>query len=442
MKNKPLHNLVDEGGIIAPARTKRDSDNRMIAARPQPRKKSQVETKNQLGAQYDGLPGSCDRPTGPDDSWRRIAAARAPAFDQSVPAYLLDEKYWFLDWNPAFDELVACPLGLKRLRNHAEDFIRELVNVEAVYQRSKKIFDPKNVPLIDVEPLVFHTEKYGDVEFEKIAVQISDTHAQLASWCVYLNITRAHRLEEMWDDLRASLESHLNWSRYALSYDKLLLNFDDYCDLVDLVVGKVSNCKRCLDLGAGTGNGTIKLLEADQDRNVWPIESNQAMIQQLISKLEKAEVEAGCDYFGRLHVLKENLLRLDDVKDILSPGSYDGAILINVLYAVEDPEKCLRQIFRLLQAGGRLVLSTSHRNTDVDKLFMRMQDVLERKNLFSQLSPNFHDARERHKKMEALIHRDTQQDIRGYLEGAGFRIVDWREKEYTDAVVVVEALKP
>src|SRR3954452_11455397 len=74
------------------------------------------------------LPGSHERPTGPDESWRRIAAARAPAFDQAAPAYLLDEKYWFLDWTPAFDELVAQPLGLKRLRSHAEDFVVRLVN--------------------------------------------------------------------------------------------------------------------------------------------------------------------------------------------------------------------------------------------------------------------------------------------------------------------------
>ena len=72
--------------------------------------------------------------------WRRIAVARDPAFDSAVPAYLLDEHYWFLDWNTSFDELVAGPLGLKRIYSHAEEFIRALENLDEVYERSKRVF--------------------------------------------------------------------------------------------------------------------------------------------------------------------------------------------------------------------------------------------------------------------------------------------------------------
>ena len=38
-------------------------------------------------------------------------------------------------------------------------------------------------------------------------------------------------------------------------------------------------------------------------------------------------------------------------------------------------------------------------------------------------------------------HRDTEHDIRGYVEGAGFRIQSW-EPAYVNAVVVVEGVKP
>ena len=46
------------------------------------------------------------------------------------------------------------------------------------------------------------------------------------------------------------------------------------------------------------------------------------------------------------------------------------------------------------------------------------------------------------KKWHHLIHRDTKEDIRRYVEEAGLEIHDWRDSEYADAVVVVTAVKP
>ena len=43
--------------------------------------------------------------------------------------------------------------------------------------------------------------------------------------------------------------------------------------------------------------------------------------------------------------------------------------------------------------------------------------------------------------MISKIHRDTKADIRSYIETAGFRITDWQDPVYADAVVVVEAEK-
>jgi SAM-dependent methyltransferase len=259
---------------------------------------------------------------------------------------------------------------------------------------------------------------------------------------VYLNVTGADRVADLWRDLQVRLTRDLNWSRYSISYDLLLRDFDDNAAQLDLMVGKLGGARRVLDLGAGTGTGTLRLLRAPDRKEVWAVESNHAMVQQLVAKIERSEAEAGQDYFGRLHVLKEDIRRLDDVRDLLTPGSYDAALLVNVLYALDDPVKCLRDVFALLRPGGRVVLSTSHRDTDVDKLFARIREVLERKGLFQQLRPNFEDARRRHDAMTADIHRSTKGEVRAFVEEAGFRIVDWRENEYVDAVVVVDAVKP
>ena len=124
------------------------------------------------------------------------------------------------------------------------------------------------------------------------------------------------------------------------------------------------------------------------------------------------------------------------------PGAYfDAAVMINVLYAVDDRLKCLRQVHRLLKPGGCIVLSTSHSETDLDRLFSKIQDVLKSKGKWEKLKDDFRHARSSHDEMDALIHRDTKEDIRSYVEKAGFSIKKWFDYEYVGAVVIVVAEK-
>jgi ubiquinone/menaquinone biosynthesis C-methylase UbiE len=101
---------------------------------------------------------------------------------------------------------------------------------------------------------------------------------------------------------------------------------------------------------------------------------------------------------------------------------FDAAIMINVLYAVDDSVQCLRQVRRLLKPGGRLVLSTSHSGTDLDRLFLRMREVPQGKGLWEELEEDFNQTRDRHVRMDGLIHKDTRENIRDYLKDAGFTI--------------------
>jgi ubiquinone/menaquinone biosynthesis C-methylase UbiE len=118
---------------------------------------------------------------------------------------------------------------------------------------------------------------------------------------------------------------------------------------------------------------------------------------------------------------------------------FDAAIMINVLYAVDDSVKCLRQVRRLLKPGGRLFLSTSHSETDLGRLFLRMRKVLQGKGLWEELEEDFNQTRDRHVQMDGLIHRETKERIRDYLENAGFTIKNWLDDEYVGAVVIVVA---
>src|SRR5262245_54822928 len=82
-----------------------------------------------------------------------------PTLDLVGPSYTLDNNYYFLDWNPAFDTLVAKPLGLARA-DHCVDFIKRLENCDDVVERSKNVFAPGKDTLVDTEEMRFQSPMY------------------------------------------------------------------------------------------------------------------------------------------------------------------------------------------------------------------------------------------------------------------------------------------
>lgn len=399
-----------------------------------------------------GFPGFNKPATPAPKRWKTVRDIRRPILDLISPCYILDSNFHFLDWNSAFDELVARPLSLRR-GEHALEFIRQLENCRDVIERSKQTFQQGTDPLVDMELLHFTTERYGMVLFQKLATQIVDESGNAHAWCVHLNVLMAEQLQLLWDDLKARLERDLNWSRYAVSYDRLLTPFDDYQQLVDQVVQLTQDAHRCIDLGAGTGNGTIRLLQSRSDREVWALEPNEAMLECLRTKVRQLDEETGLeaawpgggrngqDCTQRLTIIKGDIFQ----SDTLPAGHFDGAILINVLYTLENPVQALRQIYRLLRPGGVLVLSTPHQETDVERLFGRLREVLTTRGLFEELRPNYEAARRIHERLLPQIHRDSKADVRRYLREAGFVTSDapedWREHEYVDSVLVARAWK-
>jgi ubiquinone/menaquinone biosynthesis C-methylase UbiE len=379
--------------------------------------------------------GKEEEPTEVDERAKLVVRLQSQVFDVIGPCYLLDENFYFLDWNIAFDELIARPLGLTR-DDHALDFVRKLTNCDEVIEHSREVFGiGRENPMVDTEFLLFEHPNFGLIEFLKVAAQLSDDHGEPLAWAVHLNIVLAEKNTELRKHLAATLADKLNWSRYAFAYDKLLMPFDEYHQLVELVVSKVEGADICVDLGAGTGNGTLQLLKANPRRIVWAVESNEGMLRCLRSKVQEDDRDLG----SRLIQIKDDIQTLCSLQD--KEGFFDAAILVNVLYAVDDPIACLRQANRLLKPGGILAISTPHKNTDVDALFHRMKDVLIERGVFSELRKDFFAARDVHCRMDARIHRDSKEDLQRYFEETGFDIIDWHDKEYVGAVFVIKAVK-
>jgi SAM-dependent methyltransferase len=163
------------------------------------------------------------------------------------------------------------------------------------------------------------------------------------------------------------------------------------------------------------------------------VDINETMLRRLREKFE----DRGVDYGPRLTIYKDNIARLDG----FPPSSFDAAIMTNVLYAIDDRDECLRNVNRILKDGGVLSLSTSHRETDVDRLFDAMQEALKQEGRLDEHQEQVEIARDRHKQLEAMIHSDTIDDTVRRLKEAGFAIEGRPQTTYVGAVVVIKARK-
>ena len=161
------------------------------------------------------------------------------------------------------------------------------------------------------------------------------------------------------------------------------------------------------------------------------------MLEMLRRKIRDSDRKNGTDYERRLYIVKSDLRWVRAIGE----GHFDAAVMINVLYAVDDREQVLKEVRRLLRPGGILALSTSHSGTDVKKLFDRLQSQLTKLGMFGELRENFADAFRRHEELDELIHRDDRKTIKQHLERAGFEIAEWEDDQYADAVVVVKAIR-
>lgn len=370
------------------------------------------------------------------DHWSLVRECRLPIHDLVCPTYVLDRNYHFLDWNPMFDELVAKPMGLTRFR-HAEDFILKLKNHREVIERSRQAFSDDIFPMVHVEDLEYESPKYGLIVFKKIAAQIAGEKGGLLAWSVNLNVTYAERAEEMWADLEKRLAADVNWAIYAKLYDRMLLQFDPYNELVAKAVYLLGDAEVVADLGAGTGNVTVDLLEHRFNRQVWALESNEEMLEQLRRKLLKARNAL----LKRVKVFKGDLMvSLREFEQ----DFFDGAVMVNTLYAIPDRARCLREVYRVLKPGGVFVYSTSTSETDVDRLFGAIERELTNKRMIKTLRPVIDLAYDRHRAMAADILRDSPDAVIDYARQAGFEVddADIFPYEYEGAVTIVRATKP
>ncbi len=145
------------------------------------------------------------------------------------------------------------------------------------------------------------------------------------------------------------------WPMYARTYDMLLYS-PLYRDLIDEVTESLTleSADSLLNAGCGTGN-LEKEVVSRNFKSLKQINAVDFSVEMLAVAKEKV-----------------NSVRFEqaDLNQTLSfpDNSFDRIAMVNVLYALPNPEYTLGEISRVLRPGGRLVVVNSCKGASLVKL--------------------------------------------------------------------------
>lgn len=139
----------------------------------------------------------------------------------------------------------------------------------------------------------------------------------------------------------------VDWFAYARQYDLLLAYNPYYREAFAQVVAAISEWDiaedgQIADLGAGTGNYSVKAAQLHPHAKILHLEKNRGM------NTLAAKKASGLHNFELVPACIEQAP--------FDEGSLQGILCINALYTFPEPYRILEQMYGWLQPGGRIVV--------------------------------------------------------------------------------------
>ncbi len=189
--------------------------------------------------------------------------------------------------------------------------------------------------------------RFGRIDLLCMAVRLVDPECDDgAGFAVFLEITSVERLDEFRETFLTERDRQVVWEEYAVSYDRILPLMPYYQEVLrrHMAAMESSDVVRVVEIGAGTGNVVVPLLQAG--RRVTAVDTSRAMLDRLRGKVNGP--------------LRNQLIILEQDAEYLpqmSAASCDGASILLALFDMNDPRRALEETIRILRPGGTLVIT-------------------------------------------------------------------------------------
>jgi len=366
-----------------------------------------------------------------DDPFETTLRIREKLFHPNVPSYTLSQYYHLLDWNPAFE--LTFPTHRFYRGQFVTEFLKCLENYENSLDEGKTIVsDP---PLYHVETFNYVSPVYGKMKFTKMTSPVMEDTGEITGWNLALNVDSVDNAALYAEHRRQATELDALITKYAGAYDRITSNFSAYQELVQLHSQAVADATSVLDIGAGSGVLTEKLLQ--DGKRVTAVDNND---QMLLLLRRRCRIPA---YAKTLTINKVNVEVLNGLQPV-----FDGAVLLHVLFTLARPQNCLRKIYALLAPGSVLALAGPRKTASLEMLFGEIERDVKRhpkgsaeeaawishRNVFRDVNLRFRD-------MGMINRYDTDETIRMLTE-AGFKVEDYKDGVYAGQSVFFIARKP
>jgi ubiquinone/menaquinone biosynthesis C-methylase UbiE len=177
------------------------------------------------------------------------------------------------------------------------------------------------------------------------------------------------------------IEHEILWESYASSYDKVVGRMPYYGAALDrhLRFLNLNRVASLADLGAGTGNLTIRA--ARRGINVLAVDTSpsRAMLAYLVRKLG-AEPAA-----NRVQVRQQSAESLKQIAD----GTYDAVSVLLAFFDMEHPVQAFWEALRILAPGGAIAITEPRACFKMDPILRFCRGYLLRHKLLTKLSTDF-----------------------------------------------------
>ena len=312
-------------------------------------------------------------------------------------------------------------------------------NIEFLPARSKQHWRHDDNQLAErnwvlASPVKYRSSDFGDVDLWNVVVpKISKEDGEPSGMHVYFHPLKIEKSDKFLRELTERWNHELMWEAYAVSYDRVLPRLHFYRELVATHVSTVlaAGAKTVLDLGAGTGNVTVPLLDAGC--MVTAVDLGQTMLDHLRAKIQEEHQHE------RLTQIQDNAESLPNLAD----ATFDAVTISHVLYDMQQPLLAWNEALRLLRPGGVIVVTEPNAQFDLQNLLQSGERLLKEQGVYENLKDDWERVSHAGHELRILERsaRLRPQEIQRRLLESGYRDVELRDA-YLGSCSTVIGYKP